>query len=235
VEPGDAAGRQDAIPEAAAVYHTGKRLVIRVVLSGYVAPGRESGPRMAPPIMVSYKEILERADAFFRQVADTQPQNLQCGRGCSLCCYGLFEIGAADIPVLADGLKRLHPMRRRMIVRRAAEVIASTKHPNLRERTAAEKAAFLNGTASIPCPNLDDTGACMVYEQRPLVCRTFGLPLREGDRYIGDVCELNFTGVSDQERLTAAWDLNWEDTLDPEEEYTIPEAIVLIARLHGWV
>ena len=43
-----------------------------------------------------YKRTLERADAFFAEVAAEQPQNLQCGRGCSFCCYGLFEIGSAE-------------------------------------------------------------------------------------------------------------------------------------------
>jgi len=75
----------------------------------------------------------------------------------------------------------------------------------------------------------------MIYEHRPLVCRTFGLPVREGDRYLGDVCDLNFQDASDEQRLTAAWDLKWEDEVDPEEEYTIPEAIVFIARMRGWL
>ena len=70
-----------------------------------------------------------------------------------------------------------------------------------------------------------------MYEARPLVCRTFGLPLREGDRYVGDVCELNFNHASDADRLRAAWDLKWEDILGPEDEYTVPEAIVLANRL----
>ena len=73
----------------------------------------------------------------------------------------------------------------------------------------------------------------MIYESRPLVCRTFGLPLREGDRYIGDICELNFNDASSEEKVNAAWDLRWEDELGPDQ-CTIPEAIVLIARLNGW-
>jgi len=32
-----------------------------------------------------------------------------------------------------------------------------------------------------------------------------------------------------------AWELEWEDALDPEDERTIPEVIVLIARLRGWM
>lgn len=184
---------------------------------------------------MSYRRILEHADEFFRSVMNTQPQNLQCGRGCSLCCYGLFEIGAADIPVLAAGLERLHPMRRRKIVRRAAEIIAESRHPNLRESNPIEKDEFFSRTESVACPNLSDSGECMIYEHRPLVCRTFGLPLRDGDRYFGDVCDLNFNDATDDQRLAAAWDLQWEDALDPEDEYTIPEAIVLIARMRRWL
>ena len=142
---------------------------------------------------MSYKEILDRADAFFRSASESQRQNLQCGRGCSLCCYGLFEFGAADIPVLAEGLERLHPMRRRKIVRKALAIVAESRHPNLRESTPVEKDEFFSRTASVACPNLNDSGECMIYDHRPLVCRTFGLPLRDGDRYIGDVCDLNFT------------------------------------------
>jgi Fe-S-cluster containining protein len=75
----------------------------------------------------------------------------------------------------------------------------------------------------------------MIYEHRPLVCRTFGLPVRDGDRYLGDICDLNFTTASKKEKESAAWDLQWEDQLDPEDEYTIPEAIVLAARVRGWL
>src|ERR1051325_4352635 len=137
---------------------------------------------------VSYNRILADADAFFRRVMESQPQHLQCGRGCSLCCYGLFEIGSGDVPVIAEGLEQMHPMRRKKIIRRALELSA----PNLRELAAEEKEAFFERAQSTPCPLLDESGACTMYEHRPLVCRTFGLPLREGRKYIGDICELNF-------------------------------------------
>lgn len=178
-----------------------------------------------------YKGILRRADEHFDSVLRSQPQNLQCGRGCSLCCYGLFEIGSGDVPLIAEGLEKLHPMRRKKVIRKALEIV----HPNLRECSAEEKEAFFERTQSTPCPNLDENGACMMYEHRPLVCRTFGLPLREGRKYIGDICELNFKESTSDERMRAAWDLRWEDVLGPEDEFTIPEAIVLAARLRGWL
>jgi Fe-S-cluster containining protein len=182
-----------------------------------------------------YRGILERADQHFASVMRTQPQNLQCGAGCSLCCYGLFEIGSGDVPIIAEGLEKLHPSRRKMVIRRALEIVETTAHPNLRECTPEEKEAFFDRTQSMPCPNLDDQGLCMMYEHRPMVCRTFGLPLREGRKYIGDICELNFTESSTKERMDAAWDLRWEDVLGVEDEFTIPEVIVLVARMRGWL
>jgi Fe-S-cluster containining protein len=182
-----------------------------------------------------YKKILDRADRHFDSVMRAQPQNLQCGRGCSLCCYGLFEIGSGDVPVIAEGLEKLHPMRRKKVIRRALEIVESSAHPNLRDCTPEEKEAFFDRTQSTPCPSLDENGACTMYEHRPLVCRTFGLPLREGRKYIGDICELNFTASTQNERMRAAWDLEWEDVLGPEDEFTIPEAIVMVARMRGWI
>lgn len=183
----------------------------------------------------NYRSILDRADAHFASVAASQPQNLQCGAGCSLCCYGLFEIGSGDVPVIADGLTSMHPSRRRKVIRRALEIVESSNHPNLRECSPAEKEQFFTRTQSTPCPNLDEQGLCMMYAHRPLVCRTFGLPLREGRKYLGDVCELNFTESTRDERMRAAWDLRWEDILGVEDEFTIPEVIVMVARMRGWI
>jgi len=181
--------------------------------------------------MDDYRKILERADAHFSSVIETQPQNLQCGAGCSLCCYGLFEIGSGDVPVIAEGLEQMHPSRRKKVIRKALEIEAI----NLRECSPEEKEAYFDRTQSTPCPNLDEKGLCQMYEHRPLVCRTFGLPLREGRKYLGDVCELNFTKSTKPERMKAAWDLEWEDVLGPEDEFTIPEVIVMVARMRGWV
>ena len=183
----------------------------------------------------NYRKILERADQHFASVMRSQPQNLQCGAGCSLCCYGLFEIGSGDVPVIAEGLENLHPSRRRKVIRRALEIVEQSAHPNLRECAPDEKEAFFDRTQSTPCPNLDEGGLCMMYEHRPLVCRTFGLPLREKRTYLGDVCELNFTTAARPERMKAAWDLAWEDVLGPEDEFTIPEVIVMVARMRGWL
>jgi uncharacterized protein len=70
------------------------------------------------------------------------------------------------------------------------------------------------------CAFLDETGACRVYEHRPYVCRTQGLPLRwledddEGPVEVRDVCPLNVEGGPALDELTAeeCW------TIGPFEE-----------------
>ena len=185
--------------------------------------------------MSEYRKILEHADEHFAEVTRAQPQNLQCGRGCSLCCHGLFEIGSGDVAVIAAGLAAMHPSRRRRVIKRAVEIMEKYEHPDLRSSDPAAKELFFEKTSSVPCPNLDDAGLCMMYDNRPLVCRTFGIPIREGATYIGDICELNFTESTEEQRNAAAWDLEWEDAVGPDDEYTIPEAIVMVARMRRWL
>ncbi len=144
-----------------------------------------------------------------------------------MCCHGLFEIGAADVALIADGLRELDARTREELVTRAETALDAGMQPHLRDCAEDEKEAFFDRTDAMPCPALDSEGSCLIYEHRPIVCRTFGLPLQEGATYLGQECELNFTGASRAEKKGAAWNLEWEDILGPEDEYTVPEAIVL--------
>ncbi len=183
----------------------------------------------------SYKAILKHADSHFAQVLAEQPANLQCGKGCSFCCHGLFGVAEADIAMIAEGLETLDGRTRRAVIGRAAKIMEEYAHPDLRDCGTGEKERFFKRTDAVACPNLSDFGECLIYESRPLICRTFGLPLRDGRRYIGDICDLNFRDASDAEKSSAAWDLQWEDVVGPEDEYTIPEAIMIAARIRGWL
>jgi hypothetical protein len=89
---------------------------------------------------------------------------------------------------------------------------------------ARHHAALLAGGqpgAEGACAFLDAEGACRIYEHRPYVCRTQGLPLRWLERdddgepcEVRDVCPLNVEGGAPLEELSAeeCW------TLGPFEE-----------------
>lgn len=74
------------------------------------------------------------------------------------------------------------------------------------------------------CAFLGEEGECRIYELRPYVCRTQGLPLRWIDEDAAaeyrDICTLNDGGAP-------------LETLEPEECWTIGETEERLARLQG--
>ena len=175
----------------------------------------------------SYRGILARADDHFRAVRERLGNHLECRVGCTGCCHGLFEIGSADVAMISDALRAADPALRATLVARSREMLETFDAPPLRDCDPSEKEAFFERAGDVPCPALDVSGACVIYDHRPIVCRTFGLPIREGASYLGQECELNFVNALREEKESAAWDLEWEDATGPDDQFTIPEAIVL--------
>ena len=102
---------------------------------------------------------------------------MECREGCSDCCRCRLSITRVEEAYLRRGLARL-PISIRV---------------ELKSRATTETEM---------CPALDANGCCQIYESRPLICRSHGVPLRyrhpvpliHPSRI--DVCEKNFTEVS---------------------------------------
>lgn len=101
-----------------------------------------------------WRQVAARADAFFQQVMASCPEQMICAPGCVDCCQQDLEVLAAEALAILGALDRLpaHALR-------------------------ALEAGTGDGGA---CRLLLD-GRCAVYEDRPLICRTHGLPIRYGD------------------------------------------------------
>ena len=46
-------------------------------------------------------------DELFKQVREKYAGEMQCGKGCTACCYGLFDISLADALEVARGFQNL--------------------------------------------------------------------------------------------------------------------------------
>jgi hypothetical protein len=159
-----------------------------------------------------YDEALRRVDAFFERSRAAYPKSFACREGCSLCCrlhLTLFPIEAARV---GEALKSL-PVEMQDRVRAQAD------------RADA-------------CPLLVDD-RCSVYESRPMICRSHGLPIKiEEER---DTCPLNFTqpplldelpddailDVDGVNTLLAAINLRWsrEHGVDPGHRASMADII----------
>jgi len=142
--------------------------------------------------------LAREADAGFAAILERHADRMQCRAGCSACCRARLSITRVEEAFVRRGLAGLSDERR-------AELSARTREKN-REM----------------CPALDDDGRCGIYPFRPLICRSYGAPLRHRGAVelvnppVLDVCDLNFTGTSlkvlpsrdvlDQTALVAALD-----------------------------
>jgi Fe-S-cluster containining protein len=131
----------------------------------------------------NYNTLLNKTDEKSKEITTRYADKIRCGKGCHSCClHGLT----------VNGLEREN-IRRHLV---------ST--PGLAEK--AEVNAKANHHNGQRCSFLDADGACLIYEARPIVCRSHGVPLKtalESDPAVHissstahlSVCPLNFTDL----------------------------------------
>lgn len=119
----------------------------------------------------NYHDFLERVDALVRHIEEKYPESIACKKGCDTCCrfLTLFPVEAF---ALSSAFKQL-PEEIRDVIAGQLE-----KTPDA-------------------CPLLADK-ACLLYDQRPVICRTHGYPIymeKDGTPLV-DFCPKNFKGVT---------------------------------------
>jgi Fe-S-cluster containining protein len=156
------------------------------------------------------QKLVQIVDAALADAARKSGDWLVCRKGCTQCCYGAFAINQLDAVRLQKGLNDLRsgdPKRAARVVRRAQQSVrklyatfpGDPKTGILADGEDAE-AAFAEFGNDEPCPALDPaTGACDLYDSRPMTCRTFGPPVRSGEEGGLAVCELCYHGANDQQ------------------------------------
>ncbi len=146
-----------------------------------------------------YREVLERLDAWFEEASARHPGVVPCKRGCSACCLGPFDISAADAALIEEAFRRLPPKVRAEVLARARGQMSEVRRLEPEWEAPHDIASIgerrfdrvCSALAQAPCPFLDGKGACRIYEDRPLVCRMMGMPMRGGrGRVIRNACPI---------------------------------------------
>jgi Fe-S-cluster containining protein len=165
--------------------------------------------------------------------------HLVCHPGCSQCCVGVFPIAHQDAARLREGLAALEqtdPQRAFRIRKRVAESLTRLDPWFPGDRTTGilnedyESSQLFTGELgdNEPCPVLDPTtGTCDLYEHRPILCRTFGPPMRTEENNLA-TCELCFIHATTEE--IAACEL---DPTIPAQEEASNQAFNAAHNLHG--
>lgn len=133
--------------------------------------GRSSLNDEANGALADYLSFVADIDKRMRALHARHGARITCHRGCDDCC----RVERSALPVEGERL------------RRALASLPSPTIDRLRQSRQPDQCALL----------LD--GLCVVYEARPLICRTHGAPLLlDADGEVGvSICDLNMAGFSD--------------------------------------
>jgi uncharacterized protein len=127
---------------------------------------------MAEEIFHNYQKLLKKVDEFSSRIIQRYGKNINCGYGCSDCCQQNLNLLPLEYLFIQKGFSLLPEPMRKIVHNRSAQGLGDYT----------------------PCLLLNHE-ACVLYERRPIICRTHGLPLfiTEGDKERRDCCPKNFT------------------------------------------
>jgi len=150
------------------------------------------------PVVQAYRELLQQLDQWFQSARDQFPGVIPCRPGCTACCHGPFDISAADVLLVRAGVEALPHEQQRAVRQRADALLTRMREAEpgwdggaIGDIGEDRFDALADRLADAPCPCLDENGACLIYQYRPLVCRTMGLSMQtRGDRIIENACPI---------------------------------------------
>jgi Fe-S-cluster containining protein len=167
-------------------------------------------------ILEKYGELLKSVDRWFARSAVSAGNAVLCGKGCSSCCRGLFDITLLDACFLRQGFEGLAPPIQDKVRLRVASLLGTLRltwpkisPPYIINVLPEEELDRLMPEEDpTPCPLLGDDGLCLIYENRPMTCRLHGIPLVDisGEFFHDEWCTNNFRSEDPLENH----DLRWE-------------------------
>ena len=165
-------------------------------------------------VVGDYQALLGEVDDWFARCQAYCADQIRCAEGCSACCRGLFDISLLDAFLVQTGFRCL-PLQQQATIRSKAEARLrqlqsdwpGLRHPYLLNNLPDELWTEMPEDDQTPCPLLGEDGACLIYEHRPMICRTHGLPNIDtsGESFSDLYCSLNFAGIDPRTLDTLRW------------------------------
>lgn len=85
-----------------------------------------------------------------------EEKKFDCRKGCSFCCHIRPQVSQEEVPRLIEAFKKL-----------------PNQHKSLERALARQIRGCIALLELAPCVALGDDGACMIYEDRPMMCRAY--------------------------------------------------------------
>jgi Fe-S-cluster containining protein len=175
-----------------------------------------------------YPTLLADIDTWQASTRAKYPGVIPCRMGCSACCHGPFDISVADALLVRDAVRALDPADQADIRARAMAQVGRMQEsePELAPpwdiRPLGERRfdVLVETLDREPCPALDASGACRIYDGRPMICRLMGQGMRTPEgQVIENACPIQedfpeYLRLEPQVFDMSRWDVAQEPLLD---------------------
>lgn len=144
------------------------------------------------PIFDRYLSLRNGIDAVFANVSRDYAALVNCGKGCSDCCHAMFDLSLVEAMFINRKFQESFGFgpERSGILERADESDRKAykiKRQMFKDSQAGKDNNEILSEAArqrIRCPLLSDDGLCLMYEHRPITCRTYGIPVNIGGKAV---------------------------------------------------
>lgn len=140
------------------------------------------------PVFAKYESLRRNVDKLFAGFSREFAREVKCAEGCDDCCHAIFDLSLAEAMYInRKFLERFDSGRERSDILELADQADRQayrfKRKVFKESKEGRDSNELIAEAArqrIRCPLLDDSGRCRMYDERPITCRVYGVPVGIG-------------------------------------------------------
>jgi Fe-S-cluster containining protein len=139
------------------------------------------------PYFKKYEEVVAIAEGAFKRVEAEYGDCVKCKKGCSDCCYALFDISFIEalyinhyykLQIKGDDKVKLDEKANsadRLVYKIKRQAYKAAQEGRSEVEILKEMAK-----QRVRCPLLSDKDECELYDYRPITCRFYGIPTQIG-------------------------------------------------------
>ncbi|MFH2059920.1 MAG: YkgJ family cysteine cluster protein [Pseudomonadota bacterium] len=132
---------------------------------------------------VQYEALVQIVDGIFDRVKNEYPKEVFCREKCSDCCYAIFDVTLIEALYLKDKfLEKFSGRAKEDIIQIADKtdraLVKMKREAYKKVQKGADQLEIIAEMSQqrVRCPLLGEDNLCVMYDNRPITCRVYGIP-----------------------------------------------------------
>lgn len=126
-----------------------------------------------------YKLLVAKGDAAFETIERDHGACVKCKIGCSDCCHAIFGLFLIEAAYIQEQFNKLDRKVRREALSRAEKYAKELQRIEVKLQIYDDDPHMKSYALSkerVRCPLLNEDEECIIYSNRPMTCRVYGIP-----------------------------------------------------------